>query len=61
MARSGKTQADLAICIGKTRQAVSRRLTGLTPFRIDELQSIADLLGVDLESLTKSSDTKASA
>lgn len=61
MARSGKTQADLAAAIGKTRQAVSRRLTGLTTFRLDELQAIADLLCVPLESLTRSENDRVGA
>ena len=53
MARSGLTQQDIAARIGKTRQAVSRRLTGLTEFRLDELEQIADLLGMPLEELTR--------
>lgn len=57
MARSGLTQQDIANRIGKTRQAVSRRLTGLTEFRLDELAQIADLLGVPIETLTR--DTAA--
>lgn len=57
MARSGLTQQDIANRIGKTRQAVSRRLTGLTEFRLDELAQIADLLDVPLEALTR--DTAA--
>lgn len=51
MARRGKTQADVAAVLGKRRQQVSQRLLGRVPFRLDELQTIAELLDVPLGSL----------
>lgn len=59
-ARRGKTQADLAHAIGTSRQAISQRLLGRINWRIDELQTIADFLGVPLAELINTG-TKASA
>lgn len=46
MARRGVTQAHLAHDIGMAQQSLSRRLRGDTPFTVDELQRIAEVLGV---------------
>lgn len=46
IARRGKRQGDIAKLFGFTRQAMSRRLLGHVDFRIAELQTIADYLGV---------------
>ena len=51
MARSGKTQGDIAAVLGITRQAVSRRLVGLTPLDVDQLAKIAQLLDVSMSEL----------
>ena len=41
------TQAHLATALRISQQSVSRRLSGETPFNVDELAIIADLLAVD--------------
>lgn len=46
MARKRLTQGDLAEHLNCSQAAVSRRLSGHTPFDVNELQTIADLLGV---------------
>lgn len=46
MARRGRTQSQLANCLGVTRPAVSRRLTGQTEFSAGELIETARFLGV---------------
>ena len=43
MARRHLTQSDVADAIGVPRTGVSRRLTGQTPFDVDELAALADL------------------
>lgn len=51
MARSKRTQANLAEEIGMKQQALSRRLAGTTNFSLDELGKVADALGVPLAEL----------
>lgn len=51
MARRGQTQTSLAIAVDMTQQALSRRLSGRTPFTIDELAKVADVLGVSVTAL----------
>jgi hypothetical protein len=53
MARSWPrvTQRDIGEALGIAHSAVSHRLTGRTPFDINELAVIAGLLGVDLSVL----------
>jgi transcriptional regulator with XRE-family HTH domain len=46
MARRGETQQSLAGRIGMKQQSLSKRLRGETRFSVDELQRIADALGV---------------
>jgi transcriptional regulator with XRE-family HTH domain len=48
MARQLKTQVQLASAVDMTQQAVSRRLRGTTAFSLDELQAVAEFLGVPL-------------
>lgn len=48
MAEQGVTQAELARLVGRTQSAMSRRLRGSIPFRTDELEAIAEHLGVAL-------------
>lgn len=43
----GVTQGRLARILATTQQAISRRYTGLAPFTIDQLDAIADSLGID--------------
>jgi transcriptional regulator with XRE-family HTH domain len=58
-ARRGKSQADLAVVLKLSRQGVSQRLLGRVPFRIHELQEIANYLEVPLSRLVD--EAKASA
>lgn len=51
MARMGVTQVQLAAHLDMAQAAVSRRLTGATPWRIDELQAVAAFLGVPVTTL----------
>lgn len=48
LARRGATQAELAAALGITQSGISRRLTGTQPFRTDELEAVADFLGVQI-------------
>jgi len=61
MARAKRTQAALAHQIGMGQQALSRRLTGQTPFTVDELARVGQALGVSLADLVGGSTKKASA
>lgn len=51
MARTKRTQAILAHSIGMKQQALSRRLSGATPFTVDELGRVADALGTSIVQL----------
>lgn len=44
VARRRINQTDLADLLGLSQAAVSRRLAGITPMRLDEIAVIADLL-----------------
>lgn len=46
MARARMTQTDLAGVLGLTQSAVSKRLRGKIAFSVDELEMVADALGV---------------
>ena len=46
MARRGLTQGDVAAELALPRTAVSRRLTGQTPWTADELHALAVMMGV---------------
>lgn len=50
LARYNVTQTAIAEALSLTRSAISRRLRGETQFRADELQRIADHLGLDVAS-----------
>jgi transcriptional regulator with XRE-family HTH domain len=41
------SQTALAKALGMSQAAMSDRLTGKTPFTLDELQALADTFGVD--------------
>ncbi len=47
LAERGMQQSELAVALGMTGNALSRRVTGRLSFRADELMQIADHLGVD--------------
>lgn len=51
MARAGLRQSHLATALGLPQAAISRRLTDLTPWRVGEVQVVANLLGVPLTTL----------
>lgn len=51
MARKRMTQFQLAQHLDLSQAAVSRRLSGLTAFDVNELQQVADLLEVSPASL----------
>lgn len=46
MARARMTQTELALVLGLTQSAVSKRLRGKIAFSVDELEKVADALGV---------------
>jgi transcriptional regulator with XRE-family HTH domain len=46
MAEKGVTQEVVAHVLGIEQQSVSKRLTGLVPFKAHQLFQIADLLGI---------------
>lgn len=54
MARRGITQAQLAEALGISQQSVSMRLTGRTSWNVDDLEPVADLLGVSVSQLLSS-------
>ncbi len=48
LAMTGLTQTEVAERLGfPNQQALSRRLTGTTPFTIDELTAVVQMLGLD--------------
>lgn len=51
MARQRLTQSDLAKALGWTQVALSRRLTGAVALSTDEIEHIAEVLGVPIEQL----------
>ena len=51
VARRRLSQVSLAEQVGIRQQALSRRLNGTTPFRIDELARIAQALNMPLAEL----------
>lgn len=54
MARQDVTQTDLALRLGWTQSAVSRKLDNLRPLRIEELEQIAQTLGISAPALVAS-------
>jgi len=51
MARRSHSQVSLAPLVGMRQQALSRRLSGKTPFTIDELARVAAALELSLADL----------
>lgn len=48
----GVTHAEMAAAIGKTQQTFKGRMNGASSFTLEELYSIAGLLGIEVEDLT---------
>jgi transcriptional regulator with XRE-family HTH domain len=61
MARRQVDQNVIAAALGKSRQAVSTKVRGVAHFRVDELQTIAALLDVPLDTLLEPADQPAEA
>lgn len=55
LARRRIPQARLAALLGVSQVSVSRRLSGETPFDLNELVKVADFLGIDVADLLKGS------
>lgn len=51
MVTAGRTQVALSDATGIPRTTLLRRLGGLSPFTVDELQRIADALNVEVHTL----------
>ncbi|MGM7670240.1 helix-turn-helix domain-containing protein [Microbacterium sp. A93] len=51
LVRAGAKQVDLAAALQLSQTAVSKRLSGRTPFGIDELFVVADFLDIPLSRL----------
>lgn len=45
------SQEELGLKIGLSQPAISRRMTGTMPWRLDELEKLADALGLHLAEL----------
>jgi transcriptional regulator with XRE-family HTH domain len=48
LARKRIPQADLAEVLGVSQAGISRRLSGDTPFDVNEVAAVADFLGVPI-------------
>lgn len=59
--RAGKSHLSASEESGIPRTTLLRRLSGVTPFTVDELQRIADLLDVPVESLIQTTDNARAA
>ena len=53
MSKQDLNQTDIASCIGVSQQKVSERLLGNTPFKLEEIIAIFELLGTDKETIGK--------
>lgn len=51
LARHDRTQQDLAHALGLSQQSVSRRLSGHLALDTNELERIAEFLGIPVEAL----------
>lgn len=59
MARRKISQATVARHLGMSQPAVYRRLAGVVPFDVNELQAVADLLEVPTSTLLADEPTAA--
>lgn len=53
MARRNVNQTTLAVIMGINQTAVSARLRGRTPWKIDELETLAEFFGVPADSFLR--------
>jgi len=53
LARRKMAHTDLCALLGLASSSVSRRMCGDVSFRVDELATIADHLGIDVATLVK--------
>lgn len=53
LARGGVSQSVLARKLQRTQQYVSRRLVGNVPFNVDELDQIAQVLGIPVDAFLR--------
>ena len=61
MARRRLTQTDVALLLGMSQNAVSRRLSGRTPWRLTDLRALADALGTTVSALIEPHDSAGAA
>lgn len=61
MARQKTTQAALAERLAMKQQALSRRISGRTPFNVDELHRVAKALGVSTSALMVDTPSRAAS
>ena len=59
LGRQNLTYTALAAATGISPSTLSRRLVGTKPFLLEELQSIAQFLGIKLSDLTERTDVAA--
>lgn len=57
LARRKTSQAAIAVVLGMSQAAVSRRLNGTVPFGVDELSRVAATLDVPLSRLIQDAPT----
>lgn len=51
LARTRRSQADLALVLGLSQAGVSRRMSGATSWDLAELERVAEFLGIELGQL----------
>lgn len=51
VARKGKTQTELAFGIGMSKQSVSAKMNADSAFTLNDLERIANWLGIDIQIL----------
>lgn len=61
MARQRVTQSVMAKGLAMQQQALSRRISGRTPFNVEELHRVAEFLGVSTADLMADVVSRASA
>jgi len=61
MGRRNVTQVQMALALGRTQAAVSRRLTGRVAFDVEELSAVAVVLDTTVAHLMTGLDTESVA
>lgn len=56
MAEQRIRPVDMAAALGTTRATMSRKLNGDTPFTVDELDRVAEVLGLTLTDLARATE-----